>query len=120
MKVLIVDDSTVNNILLENLLQNHGYETHSVLEGSEVMKSIDTFSPDLIILDLMMPGLSGFDILKQINNNSIKLPVIVITAYTDASYAKKSKELGAFAHFTKPFNHQSLINSVKKATSPVS
>lgn len=117
MRILVVDDSTINNIMLENILSSYGYETYSILESESVMKNIDSYKPDLILLDLMMPGMSGFDILKQMQKQSINIPTIVITAFNDTGYAKRAKELGATAYITKPLDHEKLINTIKEATS---
>jgi two-component system nitrogen regulation response regulator GlnG len=115
MKILLVDDSTINNIMMENLLSSHGYDTHSILESESVINNIETYQPDAIILDLMMPGLSGFDILKQMQERSINIPTIVVTAYDDAGYAKSVKEMGAVAYLSKPFNHEELLSMLKNA-----
>lgn len=117
MKILIVDDSTVNNIMLENLFADQGYETYSVVESESAMEALDTFQPDILLLDIMMPGMSGFDILKQMKENSINIPTIVLTAYKNNEYEKQAKELGAEAYFTKPINHKELLKAIKSATS---
>jgi DNA-binding response OmpR family regulator len=117
MKILIVDDSTVNNIMLENLFTDQGYETYSLVESESVMEVLNTFHPDIILLDIMMPGMSGFDILKRMKEQSINIPTIILTAYKNQDYERQAKELGAKAYFTKPFNHQDLIKAIKDATS---
>jgi len=117
MKILIVDDSTANNILLENLFSNHGYDCYSLLESDSVMDTINTYKPDIILLDIMMPGLTGFDILKLMRKHSIKIPTIVLTAYKNKDYAKQAKELGAAGYFSKPFNQDELIKTIKEVTS---
>ena len=117
MKVLLVDDSTINNIMMENLLSSYGFDTHSILESASVIRAINEYNPDLILLDLMMPGLSGFDILKKMNEEKITIPTIVITAYHDQGYAKKAKALGAKHYITKPFNHEDLIIKIKETIS---
>lgn len=116
MKILIVDDSTINNILLENLFSSYGYDTNSVLESDAVMDHIQSYQPDVILLDLMMPGLNGFDILKEMNKNNLDIPTIVLTAYKNQEYAKKAKALGARAYYTKPFNQEELIQTIQDIT----
>ena len=117
MKILIVDDSTANNILLENLFSSYGYDSYSLLEGDSVLETIKTYNPDIIILDIMMPGLTGFDILKQLKEHSISTPTVILTAYKNNSYEKQAKELGAIEYFSKPFNQEELIKTIKEITS---
>jgi len=117
MKILIVDDSTANNILLENLFDSHGYDCYSVLESDSVLETIHTYNPDIILLDIMMPGLTGFDILKLMKKHSIKIPTIILTAYKNNDYEKQAKELGAVEYFSKPFNQKELIKTIKEVTS---
>ena len=117
MKILIVDDSTVNNILLENLFESHGYDCYSVLESDSVIDTINTYKPDIILLDIMMPGLTGFDILKLMNKHSIKIPTIILTAYKNSDYKKQAKELGAVEYFSKPFDQEELLKTIKEVTS---
>lgn len=117
MKILIVDDSTVNNIMLENLFADQGYETHSVVESESATEAVKTYQPDILLLDIMMPGMSGFEVLKQMKSESISVPTIVLTAYKNSDYEKQAKELGADAYFTKPVNHKELLEAIKNATS---
>ncbi len=116
MKILIVDDSTANNILLENLFESYGYESYSVLESDSVLDAIHTYKPDIILLDIMMPGLTGFDILKLMKRHSINIPAIILTAYKNNDYEKQAKELGAVEYFSKPFNQKELIKTIKEVT----
>lgn len=114
MKILLIDDSTINNIMMENLLSEYGYETYSLLESDRAINIINSYKPDLIILDLMMPGISGFDILKHMHEQSIQIPTLVVSAYKDEGYEQKVKELGALEYFTKPFDQKDLIESIKE------
>ncbi|MFP4448470.1 MAG: PleD family two-component system response regulator [Bacteroidales bacterium] len=114
MKILLIDDSTINNIIMENLLSEYGYETYSLLESEKAINVIISYKPDLIILDLMMPGISGFDILKHMQEQSIAIPTLVVSAYKDEGYQKKVKELGALKYFTKPFDHKDLIKCIEE------
>ncbi len=116
MKILIVDDSTVNNIMLENILSEYGYEAHSVIDSKNVLNTIHSYQPDVILLDIMMPGLSGFDILKQMKQKDISIPTIILSAYTSEDYAKQALELGAFEYFSKPFNQKKLIQTIENST----
>lgn len=115
MKVLNIDDSTVNNMLMENLLAAHGYETLSVIEGIKAEEHIDEYKPDVIILDLMIPDKSGFEILKDLKAKNINIPVVIITAMESRDIRKKIKDLGVSEYHTKPINPSKLIESIQKA-----
>ena len=116
MKVLNIDDSTVNNMLMENLLAAHGFETFSVIEGNRAEEHIDEYQPDVIILDLMIPDKSGYEILKDLKAKNINIPVVVITAMESKDIREKIQDLGVTENHTKPINPDKLIESIQKAT----
>ncbi|WP_303867619.1 HD domain-containing phosphohydrolase [Acetobacterium wieringae] len=114
-RILIVDDTPANVFLLEQLLKLSGYTNIVTLTDSrEVLSTYQTFQPDLLLLDLKMPYLDGFDILKQLNalENEDYLSVIVITAQSDKENRLKSLELGARDFIGKPFDHTEVIMRV--------
>ena len=84
-KILIVDDSTTNVVLLEAILDEKGYKIETALNAREAYALIEKEAPDLILLDLLMPKISGFDFLEEIrkNNKTRHTPVIVVSALTD-------------------------------------
>lgn len=107
-RILIIDDQPLNIEILENLMIMEGY-THfkSITDSTKAIESIESFKPALILLDLMMPTISGYDILNHLNsNNKItgKLKVLVLTA--DATFEAKEKclQIGANDFLTKPFD----------------
>ena len=114
MKVLNIDDSTINNMLMENLLNEHGFETLSVIEGSRTKEKIREFQPDVILLDLMMPDKSGVEILEELNRENINIPVIVISAMDATDVKKKISQLGAKYQFQKPVDFQVLMRSIQE------
>jgi CheY-like chemotaxis protein len=116
MRILNIDDSTINNMLIENLLTAHGYETLSVIEGKNVEENIEEYQPDVIILDLMIPDKSGLDILKDLKAKNINIPVVVITAMESKEIRKKVESMGITAYHTKPIQSEKLIESIQKAT----
>ena len=115
MKILNIDDSTVNNMLIENLLAAHGYESLSVIEGTNVEEHIEEYQPDVIILDLMIPDKSGLEILKDLRAKNINIPVVVITAVESKEMQKKAENYGIEAFHTKPIQSEQLIESIQKA-----
>jgi CheY-like chemotaxis protein len=112
MKLLIIDDSTVNNILIQNILEDQGYYVRTALNGKEALDEIEKFSPDLIFLDLMMPGISGFQLLEKFQEKNIFIPVVIISAFNKDEYKEKAKQLGAKGYLLKPVNRRALISAV--------
>lgn len=113
MKLLIIDDSTVNNIILQNLLEDMGYEVSSALNAKDAFEIIKEFSPDLILLDLMMPEISGFDLLRRFRKEKINIPVVIVSAFSDDEYIRKAKELGARDYLLKPVDKENLASCIE-------
>ncbi len=112
-RILIIehDDAIMSD--LENILRNEGYEIRSVKSGQEgyqVAKEIDS---DLIILDLMLPGMSGLEICKRFRDEGMKIPVIMLTAKAEENDKILALELGADDYVTKPFSVRELIARVR-------
>ena len=113
-KILVVDDSSTNVVLLEAILQREGYEVISSLHAKEGLKYINSVDPDLILLDLLMPEISGFDFMKTYNDmdKKRKIPVIVVSAVGTQENKKLSKELGAVSFINKPVDIPALLNLI--------
>ena len=101
-KILVVDDIEDIRSLLQEALQANGYHTLEAADGREALSIIETESPDLVILDIAMPVMSGFQVLRQLRKNS-DIPVIMLSARTDTVDKVESLELGADDYITKPF-----------------
>ncbi|MDZ7300668.1 MAG: response regulator transcription factor [candidate division KSB1 bacterium] len=112
-KILIIedDDSIVSG--LENILRDEGYETRSVKSGQEGYRLTKEINPDLIILDLMLPGMSGLEICKRIRDEGMKMPIIMLTAKAEENDKVFGLELGADDYITKPFSVRELLARVK-------
>ena len=102
MKILVVEDEQDIRELLQETLRAAGYETFGAANGIEALSLIEAESPDLVILDILMPGMSGFQVLRQLRETS-KIPVIMLSARTDTVDKVESFELGADDYVTKPF-----------------
>ncbi len=113
--ILIVDDSATNLVLLEVILREEGYETISALNVKEAFKQMKSNKPELILLDLMMPEVSGFDFLKELKNNpeTSNVPVIVITAVDSKENQDICFKNGAAEFFTKPIDIHLFLQKVK-------
>jgi len=114
-KILIVDDERQ---LLESIsvrLKASGYAVFTAENGIEGIDKFKEIFPDLVILDIMMPGLSGLDTLKEIKELRKEIPVIILTAYGTPQSAIEALKLGAYDYLAKPFNTQTLLEMIKKA-----
>lgn len=114
-QILIVDDEHANRFLLEGLLSAHNYNPVCVSDGDECLEFLKTNSPDLILLDIMMPKLTGVEVLKNImTQDSFKnIPVIMVSAKTGTSDIKEALEMGAIDYIRKPFDEIELLARIK-------
>ncbi len=114
--ILIVDDSTTNQVLLEAILQEEGYRTITAFNAHEAFKVIEKEKPELILLDLLMPEISGFDFLKDIKSrpHMSDIPIIVVSAIGSQENIEICRQLGAVEFFSKPIEISVLVNAVKR------
>jgi len=113
--ILIVDDEPSIVQSLSGLLTDEGFEIITASNGYEALKIIDTESPDLVLLDIWMPGIDGIETLKEIKKVSATLPVIIITGHGNVETAVKATKLGAFDLIEKPLNIDKVIVSINNA-----
>ena len=114
-KVWIADDDEAIRMVLEEGLKSAGLEIATFADGESLIEALNDEKPDLIISDIKMPGMHGYDLLKHVKNNYDKLPVIIMTAFTDMQAAIDSYGGGAFEYIPKPFDLEEAIVTVKKA-----
>jgi DNA-binding NtrC family response regulator len=114
-KILIVDDEPSNRNILKQELTQKGYAVETANDGSEALRKADSSRPDLIILDYMMPDLSGLEVLKELRTREDDTPVIMITAYGTVDRAVESMKEGAYDFITRPFEPDHLVLVVEKA-----
>ncbi|MBM4053152.1 MAG: response regulator [Planctomycetes bacterium] len=114
-KILIVDDEEVNRVLLKAILNNDGYLTETASNGKEALNAIEKHNPDLILLDVMMPNLNGYDICKILKDspNTSNIPVIMVTALTDKDSKRKGLDAGAIDFLNKPIDRIELLLRIK-------
>ena len=113
-KVLIVDDKKDNLLILSVILRNKGYEVKELQSGHLVFDYVKKTTPDLILLDIMMPDISGFDICKQLKNeeSTRDIPVIFISALSSNNYIVKAFSAGGIDYVTRPFQKNELLARV--------
>jgi two-component system, response regulator, stage 0 sporulation protein F len=109
-KLLIVDDQYGIRILLNEVFQKEGYHTYQAANGFQAIDIVLQDRPDLVILDMKIPGMDGIEILKRIKEIDHTIKVILMTAYGELDMIQEAKQLGALSHFAKPFD----IDEVKK------
>jgi len=114
-KILIVDDNTDMQFLLSNILREEGYEIVSAGNGLRAIQEAERHRPDLVLLDIRLPGLSGLEVLAKLKKIDSELPVIMITAFGDITSAVNAMKKGAYDYLTKPFDNDELILNIKKA-----
>src|SRR4051794_11608596 len=116
MRILIVDDEEVLRDVLETVLRREGFEVLLAASGEEALSVLDTDADvDLVVLDVMLPGISGIDTLRAIRISNPQLPVIVITAFSSIDGAIEAMKHGAFHYIPKPFKNEEVILTVNKA-----
>ena len=111
-KILVVDDDPAINEMLTIVLDAEGFHTESVTDGAEAVPAFRNFDPDLILLDLMLPGMNGIDICREIRKESA-VPIVMLTARTDTVDVVLGLESGADDYITKPFKPKELIARIR-------
>lgn len=114
--VLLVDDSSTNNLLLESALRGLDFNIVTAISGEQALKILQKQEIDLVLLDVMMPGMSGYDVLAKMKNEPkiAKVPVIMVTARSKIEEEKQAKALGAADYFEKPLDLELLVGKVKE------
>ncbi len=114
-KVLLVDDDEKMRKLVSEYLEGYGFQVTTLSEGLSVLPTIRNESPDMVILDIMLPGKDGLDVLKEIRSEH-SIPVIMLTARGEDADRIVGLELGADDYLPKPFNPRELLARIKAVT----
>ena len=114
-KVWVADDDNAIRVVLEESLSSAGFDVNTFSSGDEVVSLLKSEEPDLILTDVQMPGMLGYDLLKHINDNHENIPVIIMTAFTDIQAAVDSYGGGAFEYIPKPFDLDEAIQIINRA-----
>lgn len=112
--ILIVDDEPMARTLLRLMLVRSGYEVIEAVDGYDALEKLRTILPDLVVLDVMMPGLNGFDVCTSIRDSSStsRIPVIMLSAKTDSDSIDQGLAVGATRYLTKPVSPDELTRQV--------
>lgn len=111
-RILVVDDEEQIALFLSEFLKTKGYEVYVALDGRSALQEVKNKKPHVVLLDIMMPGLSGIDVLKEIRKIDPEIGVIMVTALMDQDLAKCALEMGAYDYVTKPFDLDYLETAV--------
>lgn len=114
-KVLIIDDDPQLRSLLTKILSAKDYEVSSAKDGIEGLDSIKTSRPDLIMLDIIMPGMNGFEVAQRLREDpsSSDIPIMVLTAFATPAARDKAMDAGADAFVTKPFKYEEVLTQAR-------
>lgn len=115
-RILIADDNESSRILLEDLLQQSGYDIRSAADGIEAVRIIENEEIDLVLTDLKMPGVDGMEVLRKAIRIQPDILVVIITGYASIDTAIESIREGAFDYIKKPFGLKEILACVNKAS----
>lgn len=118
-KVLVVDDDTALAEMIGIVLRSEGFEPTFCADGALAVEAFRTSNPDLVLLDLMLPGMDGIEVCSRIREDS-GVPIIMLTAKSDTTDVVKGLESGADDYIVKPFNPKELVARIKTRLRPVS
>ena len=116
-KLVAIDDEVEFTKTLDQFFSARGYEVHVALTGTSGLELVDYHEPQVVLVDLKLPGMDGDELLSRVRQKHPAIKVIVITAYNDGGKTRdRLLALGAFAHFDKPLSSlRDLFDTVKKA-----
>ena len=113
-KILIIEDSAVTVSMLTARIETEGYQVISAEDGTKGLDMMRQDNPDLVILDIRMPGMDGFEVCRIAKNDLQlkKIPIIIVTTATQEKDKQKGKDLGADLYITKPYDGQQLLREI--------
>ena len=117
-RLLVADDSETVLLMLQRRLEASGYEVETATDGVEVVDAIEkaggAAAPDVILLDAMMPRMSGIDALQKLRESGCEIPVLIISAHLDAQQPERMEKVGANGVIPKPFEWDDLIARIEE------
>ena len=113
--VLIVDDEEELVTTIAERLQIRGIKAQTATDGETALKMIEADPPQVVVLDVMMPGIGGIEILQRMNAQNLKIPVILLTGYGSTEQGMEGMKLGAFDYLMKPCDLNNLIGKIQEA-----
>ena len=119
--ILVVDDDTNILALQEILFKRHGYNVETASSGYKALEILNRLVPDVIVMDVMMPGLNGIDLCRQLRTmaRTQHIPIIIFSAKVDSDTLNASEKVGATCFLSKSESHHRLLGEVRQLTSSV-
>ena len=114
-KILIVDDDKDIQVVLSEIIKTEGYEAIVAGDGKEALKEIRAHAPDLVLLDLKLPGMDGMEVLEESKKIDRDIVVIMLTGHGGIQSTVQAMKPGAFDYLTKPFAYEEIVLTIKKA-----
>lgn len=111
----LVDDDADVRVALARLIASAGFTVESFASGTEFLRSVDDHEPECVVLDLHMPGMSGFEVQLALANSHAAVPVVVITAHDSAESRSRALRLGAKGYLSKPVDGTALLSAITSA-----
>jgi CheY-like chemotaxis protein len=112
-KVLLVEDNELNRDMLSRRLQRRGFEIVTATDGEQGVALAASEKPDLILMDISLPGLNGWDATRQIRRNGVTIPIIALTAHAMSGDREKTLEAGCDEYETKPVELELLLSKIE-------
>ena len=114
-RILVIEDHEENRRLLRDLLTSFGYELVEAVTGEDGVRAAETNPPDLILMDIQLPGIDGYETTRRIKANSAlrQIPVIAVTSYALSGDDVKARDAGCDAYVTKPFDPADLLEKIR-------
>jgi len=118
-KILVVEDEESLLKLESILLSSKGYNVTGVMDGKAALKEVRLNRPDLVILDIMLPEMDGFEVCRQIKQNpeTSNIPVVMLTAKKNSQDLARGQEVGSDAYITKPFKSSKVLDTIQELLS---
>lgn len=116
MKLLLAEDDPRNRDMLARRLRRRGFEIVEATDGAAAIESVLNTAPALILMDLAMPRVSGWDAIERIRAAGMNTPIVVLTAHSLAEERQRALELGAQAYLTKPIDFDQLLATIARLT----
>ena len=115
-RILLVDDNKTNLQVLFEALAPEGYELLVAQSGEQALEATEEIVPDLVLLDIKMPGIGGFETFRRLraNERTAKLPIVFLSALADIAKIDEARRIGAEGYLTKPFKFDDLISKVRE------
>jgi two-component system, cell cycle response regulator DivK len=115
-RVLMIEDHENNRRIMRDLLTSKGYDVIEALDGLDGVSAAKTFCPDLIIMDIQLPGIDGYEATRRIKADieTKKIPIIVVTSYALSGDDVKSFDAGCDAYMAKPFSPRELLSKIRE------